>query len=126
MLRTSLLGCFVTARLTARHDGGWNAPLDRRHRFRGQFGGTEHATHGAGKAGIKTLTRAMTVAFAPHRILVTCATPGPRQGARTAHGPRQRTALLDRVALKRYAILAEIARRWPWARRMPASAPTMC
>jgi 3-oxoacyl-[acyl-carrier protein] reductase len=76
----------------------------------GQFGGTGRAAYGASKGGIINLTRVLAMEWAEHDILVNCVAPGPTQIARTAHGPRQRSAFLSRMALKRYADAVDIAR----------------
>ncbi|MBV1798467.1 SDR family NAD(P)-dependent oxidoreductase [Siccirubricoccus sp. G192] len=111
VIRTNLTGCFVTAQAAARamvaHGGGGRIVTTSS--VSGQFGGTGRAAYGASKAGIINLTEVLAMELAPHGILVNCLAPGPTQVARTAHGPRQRAAFLDRMALKRYATPEEIA-----------------
>jgi 3-oxoacyl-[acyl-carrier protein] reductase len=51
----------------------------------------------------------LAVELAPFGIRVNGVAPGPTQIARTAHGPRQRAAFLDRMAVKRYGSPADIA-----------------
>ena len=105
VLRVNLIGCFLTARAagramaTAPDAGGRIVTISS---VSGQFGGTGRAAYGASKGGIEMLTRVLAVELAPHGILVNGVAPGPTQVARTAHGPRQRAAFLDRMAVKRY------------------------
>ena len=47
--------------------------------------------------------------LAPYGIVVNGVAPGTTQIARTAHGPRQRAAFLDRMAVKRYGTPADMA-----------------
>jgi 3-oxoacyl-[acyl-carrier protein] reductase len=111
VLRTNLVGTFVSARAAARAmvRAGVPGRIVTLGSVSGQFGGTGRAAYGASKAGIETLTRVMAVELAPHGIGVNCVAPGPTQVARTAHGPRHRAAFLDRMALKRYARPEDIA-----------------
>ena len=51
----------------------------------------------------------MAVELAPFGILVNAVAPGPTQVERTAHGPKQKAAMLARLAIKRYAQPDEIA-----------------
>ncbi|MEO3474861.1 glucose 1-dehydrogenase [Roseomonas sp. CAU 1739] len=105
VLRVNLVGCFLTARAAGRamaaapDAGGRIVTISS---VSGQFGGTGRAAYGASKGGIEMLTRVLAVELAPHGILVNGVAPGPTQVARTAHGPRQRAAFLDRMAVKRY------------------------
>jgi 3-oxoacyl-[acyl-carrier protein] reductase len=105
VLRVNLVGCFLTARAAGRamakgpEPGGRIVTISS---VSGQFGGTGRAAYGASKGGIEMLTRVLAVELAPHGILVNGVAPGPTQVARTAHGPRQRAAFLDRMAVKRY------------------------
>lgn len=105
VLRVNLIGCFLTARAAGRamaaapDAGGRIVTISS---VSGQFGGTGRAAYGASKGGIEMLTRVLAVELAPHGILVNGVAPGPTQVARTAHGPRQRAAFLDRMAVKRY------------------------
>jgi 3-oxoacyl-[acyl-carrier protein] reductase len=112
ILRTNLTGCFLSAQAAARAmvahgTGGRIVTLAS---VSGQFGGTGRAAYGASKGGIINLTRVLAMEWAEHDILVNCVAPGPTQIARTAHGPRQRSAFLSRMALKRYADAIDIAR----------------
>jgi 3-oxoacyl-[acyl-carrier protein] reductase len=112
VLRVNLVGCFLTARAAGRamakapEPGGRIVTISS---VSGQFGGTGRAAYGASKGGIEMLTRVLAVELAPHGILVNGVAPGPTQVARTAHGPRQRAAFLDRMAVKRYATPADVA-----------------
>lgn len=112
VLRVNLVGCFLTARAAGRamarapDPGGRIVTISS---VSGQFGGTGRAAYGASKGGIEMLTRVLAVELAPHGILVNAVAPGPTQVARTAHGPRQRAAFLDRMAIKRYATPADVA-----------------
>jgi len=111
ILRTNLTGCFVTAQAAARAmvQGGEGGAIVTLSSVSGQFGGTGRAAYGASKGGIETLTKVLAAELAPHGIRVNGVAPGPTQIARTAHGPRQRAAFLDRMAVKRYATPEEIA-----------------
>ena len=114
VIRTNLIGCFVTAQAAARamvrgaetERGGRIVTLAS---VSGQFGGTGRAAYGASKAGIINLTQVLAAELAPFGVLVNAVAPGPTQVARTAHGPRQKAAFLNRMALKRYATPDEIA-----------------
>jgi 3-oxoacyl-[acyl-carrier protein] reductase len=114
VIRTNLVGCFLTAQAAARamarggeaERGGRIVTISS---VSGQFGGTGRAAYGASKGGIEMLTKVLAVELAPLGILVNGVAPGPTQIARTAHGPRQRAAFLDRMAVKRYATPADIA-----------------
>lgn len=111
IIRTNLVGCFVSAqaaaRAMARGEGGGRIVTISS--VSGQFGGTGRAAYGASKGGIETLTKVLAVELAPLGIRVNGVAPGPTQIARTAHGPRQRGAFLDRMAVKRYGTPADIA-----------------
>jgi 3-oxoacyl-[acyl-carrier protein] reductase len=112
VLRVNLVGCFLTARAAARamvrapDPGGRIVTISS---VSGQFGGTGRAAYGASKGGIEMLTRVLATELAPHGVLVNAVAPGPVQVARTAHGPRQRAAFLDRMAVKRYGTPADVA-----------------
>lgn len=112
VLRVNLIGCFLTARAAglamarAPDPGGRIVTISS---VSGQFGGTGRAAYGASKGGIEMLTKVLAVELAPHGILVNGVAPGPTQVARTAHGPRQRAAFLDRMAVKRYATPEDVA-----------------
>ena len=114
VIRTNLVGTFVTAQAAGRamargadsERGGRIVTLSS---VSGQFGGTGRVAYGASKGGIETLTKVLAAELAPLGILVNAIAPGPTQVARTAHGPRQTAAFLNRMALKRYATPAEIA-----------------
>lgn len=114
VVRTNLFGCFLTAQAAARamaqgdeaQRGGRIVTISS---VSGQFGGTGRAAYGASKGGIEMLTKVLAVELAPYGILVNGVAPGPTQIARTAHGPRQRDAFLNRMAVKRYGTPADIA-----------------
>jgi 3-oxoacyl-[acyl-carrier protein] reductase len=112
VLRVNLVGCFLTARAAARamsvapDPGGRIVTISS---VSGQFGGTGRAAYGASKGGIEMLTRVLATELATAGILVNGVAPGPVQVARTAHGPRQRAAFLDRMAVKRYGTPADVA-----------------
>jgi 3-oxoacyl-[acyl-carrier protein] reductase len=75
----------------------------------GQRGGTNRCAYGASKAAVVNLTETMAVELAPYDILVNAIAPGPIQVERTAHGPKQREAMLTRLAIKRYGTPPEVA-----------------
>jgi 3-oxoacyl-[acyl-carrier protein] reductase len=111
VIRTNLVGCFVSAQAAARAmvrtgAGGRIVTLSS---VSGQFAGTGRVAYGASKAGIINLTQVLAMELAPHGILVNCVAPGPTQVVRTAHGPKQRAAFLGRMALQRYAAPDEVA-----------------
>lgn len=112
IVRTNLFGCFLSARAAARAmvradpKGGRIVTVSS---VSGQFGGTGRVAYGASKGGIEMLTKVLAAELAEHGILVNGVAPGPTQIARTRHGPRQRAAFLDRMAIKRYGTPAEIA-----------------
>jgi 3-oxoacyl-[acyl-carrier protein] reductase len=111
ILRTNLTGCFVTAQAAARAmvRHGQGGRIVTTSSVSGQFGGTGRVAYGASKAGIISLTQVLAMELAQHGILVNCVAPGPTQVARTAHGPKQRAAFLNHMALQRYATPPEIA-----------------
>lgn len=116
---TNLVGCFVTAQAAARAmvrggpDAGGGAIVTLSS-VSGQFAGTGRVAYGASKAGIVNLTQVLSMELAPLGVTVNCVAPGPTQVARTAHGPRQRAAFLNRMALKRYARPEEVAAAIAW------------
>ncbi|HYF06680.1 MAG TPA: SDR family oxidoreductase [Acetobacteraceae bacterium] len=114
VIRTNLVGTFVTAQAAGRAmargaEGERGGRIVTLSSVSGQFGGTGRAAYGASKGGIETLTRVLAAELAPYDIRVNAVAPAPTQVARTAHGPRQRAAFLNRMAIKRYATPAEIA-----------------
>jgi len=112
VIQTNLIGCFLTARAAGRAMARTPLPGGRIvtvSSVSGQFGGTGRAAYGASKGGIEMLTRVLAVELAPLNILVNGVAPGPTQVARTAHGPRQRDAFLNRMALKRYGMPEDVA-----------------
>ncbi|CAH0193072.1 SDR family NAD(P)-dependent oxidoreductase [Roseomonas sp. CECT 9278] len=112
VLRVNLVGCFLTARAAGRAMSaapGAGGRIVTISSVSGQFGGTGRAAYGASKGGIEMLTRVLAAELAPAGILVNGVAPGPVQVARTAHGPRQRAAFLDRMAVKRYGTPADVA-----------------
>lgn len=114
ILRTNLVGCFLTAQAAARamargeeeERGGRIVTVSS---VSGQFGGTGRAAYGASKGGIEMLTKVLAVELAQYGIVVNGVAPGPTQIARTAHGPRQRAAFLGRMAVKRYGSPGDVA-----------------
>jgi 3-oxoacyl-[acyl-carrier protein] reductase len=110
VLRTNLIGTVLcgqsAGRLMAKSSGGRIVNLTS---VSGQAGGRGRAAYGASKAAIINLTQTMAMELAEYDILVNAIAPGPTQIERTAHGPAQRKAFLDRMALKRYATPEEIA-----------------
>jgi 3-oxoacyl-[acyl-carrier protein] reductase len=75
ILRTNLVGCFLTAQAAARamarggeaERGGRIVTVSS---VSGQFGGTGRAAYGASKGGIETLTKVLAVELAPLGIIV--------------------------------------------------------
>jgi len=110
ILRINLTGTMLcgqaAARIMRKHGGGRIVNMSS---VSGQQGGTGRAAYGASKAAIINLTQTMALELAEYGILVNVIAPGPTQVARTAHGPAQRKAFLDRMALKRYATPVEVA-----------------
>lgn len=110
VLRVNLTGTFLTGQAAARRmvrlGGGRIVNISS---VSGQTGGIGRAAYGSSKAAIINLTQTMAMELAPHGILVNAVAPGPTQVERTAHGPAQREAFLGHMAIKRYAIPAEIA-----------------
>lgn len=114
IIRTNLIGCFVSAQAAARAmaqgaEGERGGRIVTISSVSGQFGGTGRAAYGASKGGIEALTKVLAVELAAHGIQVNGVAPGPTQIARTAHGPRQRAAFLNRMAVQRYGTPADIA-----------------
>jgi len=110
ILRTNLIGTMLcgqaAARLMVKSGGGRIVNLTS---VSGLQGGTGRSAYGASKAAIINLTQTMAMELAEHGILVNAIAPGPTQVERTAHGPAQRKAFLDRMAIQRYARPEEIA-----------------
>jgi 3-oxoacyl-[acyl-carrier protein] reductase len=110
ILRTNLYGTLLcgqaAARLMTKGAGGRIVNMTS---ISGQQGGTGRAAYGATKAAIINLTQTMAMELAQYNILVNAIAPGPTQVARTAHGPAQRRAFLDRMAIQRYATPEDIA-----------------
>ncbi len=75
----------------------------------GQQGGTGRVAYGASKAGIISLTQTMAMELGALGITVNAIAPGPTQVSRLVHGPKQRHAFLSRMALKKYALPADMA-----------------
>ena len=75
----------------------------------GQQGGTGRVAYGASKAGIISLTQTMSAELGPLGITVNAIAPGPTQVSRLVHGPKQKAAFMSRMALKKYALPADIA-----------------
>ncbi|MBY0335514.1 MAG: SDR family oxidoreductase [Acetobacteraceae bacterium] len=111
VVRTNLHGCFLTARAAARAMArhGQGGRIVATSSVSGQFGGTGRAAYGASKGGIEMLVKVLAVELAAHGVTANAVAPGPTQIARTAHGPRQRAAFLDRMAIKRYGTPADTA-----------------
>lgn len=110
VLRTNLYGTLLcgqsAARMMVSTGGGRIVNMAS---ISGQQGGTGRAAYGATKAAIINLTQTMAMELAEYNILVNAVAPGPTQVARTAHGPAQRKAFLDRMAIQRYAKPDDIA-----------------
>jgi 3-oxoacyl-[acyl-carrier protein] reductase len=112
VVRTNLFGCFLSGRAAARAMVRAKPPGGRivmTSSVSGQLGGTGRVAYGASKGGIQMLVKVFAVELAAHGILVNGIAPGPVRIARTAHGPRQEAAFLDRMAIKRYGTPADIA-----------------
>jgi 3-oxoacyl-[acyl-carrier protein] reductase len=77
----------------------------------GQRGGQGRAAYGAAKAGVILLTKVMAVELAPLGIRVNAIAPGPvdTDQSRGTHTEATRQAYLDRIPIRRYGELGEIA-----------------
>lgn len=111
VLRTNLIGAMLcgqaAGRLMAKTDGGRILNVAS---VSGQRGGTHRAAYGASKAAIINLTQTMAMELARYNILVNAIAPGPTEVEHTRYlGTKQREAFLDRMALQRFALPAEIA-----------------
>jgi 3-oxoacyl-[acyl-carrier protein] reductase len=110
ILRTNLYGALLcgqsAARLMVKNRRGRIVNMTS---ISGQQGGTGRAAYGATKAAIINLTQTMAMELAEYNVNVNAIAPGPTQVARTAHGPAQRRAFLDRMAIQRYATPEDIA-----------------
>ena len=109
VIDVNLTGAFVGTGRGA-GDGQGGARAHRRHLLdSGQQGGTGRVAYGASKAGIISLTQTMAVELGTLGITVNAIAPGPTQVSRLSHGPKQKNAFLSRMALKKYALPADIA-----------------
>jgi 3-oxoacyl-[acyl-carrier protein] reductase len=111
-LRVNLKGTFLCAQAAARvmADGGGGRIVNIAS-ISGQRGGVGRAAYGASKGGVIALTKVMAVELAPLGVLVNAIAPGPvdTEQSRTTHTPATLRSYHDRIPLKRYGTLDEIA-----------------
>jgi 3-oxoacyl-[acyl-carrier protein] reductase len=110
IMSVNLYGTFLCGQAAGRLMRGNGGRIVNLTSVSGQQGGTGRAAYGASKAAIINLTQTMALELAEHNILVNAIAPGPTQVERTAHGPAQTQAFLSRLAIKRYATPADVAR----------------
>jgi 3-oxoacyl-[acyl-carrier protein] reductase len=112
VLRTNLTGSFLCVQRVAR--------VMRRQRYgrviilgstSGQRGAMARTAYGVSKAGVMQLMRVAATELAPHGIRVNAIAPGPiTTPLSTAnHTPEQRRAYLERIPMKRYGEMHEVA-----------------
>ena len=110
VLNVNLTGAFICGQASARAMAkAGHGRIINISSVSGQQGGTGRVAYGASKAGIISLTQTMAMELGSLGITVNAIAPGPTQVSRLVHGPKQRQAFLSRMALKRYALPADIA-----------------
>jgi 3-oxoacyl-[acyl-carrier protein] reductase len=110
VIDVNLTGAFVSGQASARAMAkAGRGRIVNISSISGQQGGTGRVAYGASKAGIISLTQTMAVELGPLGITVNAIAPGPTQVSRLSHGPKQKNAFLSRMALKKYALPADIA-----------------
>jgi 3-oxoacyl-[acyl-carrier protein] reductase len=111
-LRVNLTGTFqcaqAAARIMVRQKAGRVVNVAS---ISGQRGGQGRAAYGSAKAGVILLTKVMAVELAPYGVRVNAIAPGPVDTAqsRETHTPSTRRAYYDRMPVRRYGELKEIA-----------------
>lgn len=75
----------------------------------GQRGAMGRAAYGAAKAGVLQLTRIAAVEFAKWGICVNSIAPGVIRTRLTNYGPKEEKAYLERIPLKRFGTVQDIA-----------------
>ena len=110
VIDVNLMGAFICGQASARAMAkAGRGSIVNISSISGQQGGTGRVAYGASKAGIISLTQTMAMELGPLGITVNAIAPGPTQVSRLSHGPKQRNAFLSRMALKKYALPADIA-----------------
>jgi 3-oxoacyl-[acyl-carrier protein] reductase len=111
-LRVNLTGTFLCAQAAAREMARQGSgTIINVASISGQRGGQGRAAYGAAKAGVILLTKVMAVELAPLGIRVNAIAPGPvdTDQSRGTHTEATRQAYFDRIPIRRYGELGEIA-----------------
>jgi len=115
VIGTNVTGTFFMCQQMGRHLIGSGRPgciinLGSTH---GMLGFAERSTYGISKAAIIHLTRMLAIEWAPHGIRVNAIAPGtvetPSRAAFFAADPGRREQMLERVPLRRFATVEEVA-----------------
>ncbi|MCI0626757.1 MAG: 3-oxoacyl-ACP reductase FabG [Acidobacteria bacterium] len=112
VVRINLTGTFLCAQSAAREMvRRGSGKIINVASISGQRGGQGRAAYGAAKAGVILLTQVMAVELAPKGISVNAIAPGPvdTDQSRETHTEATRHAYHERLPIKRYGELREIA-----------------